>query len=154
MQGDSKVLVGLNEVLGSKLTAINQLYLHGRMGINWGYSLLGKKTTKQSIEAMKQASKITDRILLLGGLPNLQKLNALNIGEDIQEQLHHDFAMARQDAIQLRGIISLCTAREDHGSRELLEGVLVEDEEYMDWLDEQLHLLGEIGIENYLAAQI
>jgi bacterioferritin len=154
MQGDTKVLAGLNEVLGTKLTAINQLYLHGRMGINWGYKRLGKKTTKQSIEAMKDASTLTDRILFLGGLPNLQKLNALNIGENVQEQLRNDFDMATADAALLRGTITLCAAREDHGSREMLEKILVEDEEYVDWLEEQLHLIGEVGLENYLATQI
>ena len=153
MDGDKQVIAGLNEVLYTKLTAINQLYLHGRMGINWGFKRLGGKTTKQSIEAMKQASTLTDRILLLGGLPNLQKLGTLTIGEDIKEQLSNDLAMVTRDAAVLRSSISLCSSLKDHGSREMLEHILEEDEEYLDWLEAQLALIAQLGEANYLAEQ-
>lgn len=153
MQGDASVIAGLNQVLAAKLTYINQLYLHGRMGINWGYHRIGGKVTKQSIEVMKQASKLTDRILLLEGLPNLQKLNTLSIGEDIQEQVQNDLQTALTDAQELRSIINLCTSHNDHGTRHLLEEFLEEDEEYIDWLEEQLGLMQEVGLQNYLATQ-
>ncbi len=154
MQGNPRIITALNDVLASKLTAINQLYLHGRMGINWGFHRLGGKTTKQSITVMKHASTLTDRILLLEGLPNMQKLHALNIGEDVEEQLRNDLQMAINGVENLRKSINNCTEHHDHGSREMLEQILVDDEEYLDWLEEQLDLLLKVGKSNYLATQL
>jgi bacterioferritin len=154
MQGNVQVIIALNHVLATKLTAINQLYLHGRMGINWGFKRLGSKITKQSIEVMKHASTLTDRILLLEGLPNLQKLNPLTIGEDVEEQLQNDLQMAKNDVVVLRDAIALCTNLGDHGSREMLDKILVDDEEFLDWLEEQGELLVAVGKSNYLATQV
>jgi bacterioferritin len=154
MKGDPKVIAALNEILTGELTAINQYFLHARMCKNWGYQKLGEKIYKESIDEMKHASILTDRILFLEGLPNLQKLGKLNIGESVPEQLQSDLALEQQAIPRLRTAIELCYGAADHGTRDMLEKILVSEEEHTDWLETQVSLINELGVQNYLAQQL
>jgi bacterioferritin len=154
MKGDPKVIEILNEVLTGELTAINQYFLHARMCKSWGYTKLGDKIHKESIDEMKHASALTDRILFLEGLPNLQRLGKLNIGETVPEQLAADLALELDAIPRLKKGIKICMDASDHGSRELLEHILVSEEEHTDWIEAQLNMIKDIGKENYLAQQM
>jgi len=154
MKTDQKVIDALNDVLTGELTAINQYFLHARMCKSWGYKKLADVTYAQSIDEMKHASEITDRILLLKGIPNLQKLGKLNIGESIQEQLESDARLEATALETLRVGITVCEQAADHVSRELLERILKDEEEHEDWVKIQLNLIKDIGIQNYLTKQI
>ena len=154
MKGNPKVIQLLNEVLAGELTAINQYFLHAKMCKDWGYEGLGKKIMHESIDEMKHADKIVERILFLEGVPNLQKLGKLNIGENVKEQLENDLAVEMTALDLLRRGIKLCFEEADVGSRELLEHILVDEEEHVDWLESQLHLISEVGYEGYLAEQV
>ena len=154
MKGDPKVIEILNEVLTGELTAINQYFLHARMCKSWGYNKLGDKIHKESIDEMKHASALTDRILFLEGLPNLQRLGKLNIGETVPEQLAADLALELEAIPRLKKGIKICMDANDHGSRELLEHILVSEEEHTDWIEAQLSMIKDIGKENYLAQQM
>jgi bacterioferritin len=154
MQGNSQVLDSLNALLMGELTAINQYFLHARMCASWGYERIGKVMYHESIDEMKHAQKLIDRILFLEGLPNLQKLGALNIGQNVPEALKADLGLEAHAVPLFKKGIELCSATSDHGSRELLEEILVDEERHVDWLESQLHLIKEIGTENYLAQQI
>lgn len=154
MRGDSNVIKALNDVLTGELTAINQYFLHARMCKNWGYNCIANKTYKESIEEMKHAQELLDRVLFLEGIPNLQKLDKLNIGETVKEQLESDLALEFTAIDRLKKGIEVCEIAKDHTSRELLEHILQDEENHIDWLETQLGIIKEIGYENYLAQQL
>lgn len=154
MKGDPKVITCLNDILTGELTAINQYFLHAKMCKNWGFHKIASKVYKESIDEMKHAEYLTDRILFLEGLPNLQKLGKLRIGENVKEQLESDLALEMEAIPRLRKAIELCWEASDHGTRELLEKILVSEEEHTDWLETQLSVIKDIGLQNYLTQQI
>ncbi|MFW7379059.1 MAG: bacterioferritin [Oligoflexus sp.] len=154
MKGDAKVIQYLNEILTGELSAINQYFLHARMLKNWGYERLAAKVYHESIDEMKHASDLTDRILFLEGLPNYQKLFKLHIGETVEEIFKNDLQLELEAMTRLKEAIKSCFTAEDHGSRELFEHILVDEEKHIDWLEEQLSLIKDLGLQNYLAQQI
>jgi bacterioferritin len=154
MKGDARVIDLLNEVLTGELTAINQYFLHGKMCLNWGYKHLGKKIYEESIDEMKHANKLVERILFLDGLPNLQKLNKLAIGTSVIEILKNDLDFELGTVPRLNKGIALCRDVGDNGSEELLTHILVESEEHVDWLESQLELVKQVGDAHYLSQQI
>lgn len=154
MKGDAKIIKALNEVLTGELTAINQYFLHARMCTAWGFERIGAKIYKESIDEMKHAQALIDRVLFLEGIPNLQKLDALNIGENVKEMLESDLALEFKAIPRLKTGIQLCEELHDHGTRDLLEKILVSEEEHVDWLEAQLELIKQVGVQNYLAQQI
>jgi len=154
MRGDSEVIEILNEVLTSELTAINQYFVHSKMCSNWGYEKLAKEKRDESISEMKHADSIIDRILYLDGVPNMQRLSPVRVGEDAAEQHKNDLAVETEAIERLNRGIELCVAKSDNGTRELLESILKDEEEGADHLEAQLHIIKEIGVEAYLAEQI
>lgn len=154
MKGDARVIALLNDVLTNELSAINQYFLHARMCENWGYERLWKKVRAESIDEMQHADKVIARILYLDGLPNLQKLGKLEIGETVAEQLKSDLALEKRAIPVLNAGIELCRSKGDNGTAELLEEILVDEEEHADWLEAQLTLVEQVGIQNYLAQQM
>ncbi len=154
MKGDTKIITYLNQVLTTELTSINQYFLHARMFKNWGLSGLDEKEYKKSIKDMKQADALIERVLFLEGLPNLQKLNPLRIGEHTGEMLQCDLDLEMEQLAQLREAIAYCESTGDYVSRELLEEILEYEEDYVDWLETQQALLRDVGLENYLQSQM
>lgn len=154
MKGDADIIALLQEVLASELTAINQYYIHYKMCENWGYLALAKKKRHESIEEMEHADKVIARILYLEGAPNMQRLNTVKVGAEPVEQHRFDLDLELQASVRLNNGVALCASRNDNGTRELLERILKEEEESIDWLEAQLHLVEEIGREMYLAEQI
>jgi bacterioferritin len=154
MKGSQAVIDLLNDVLTGELTAVNQYWVHARMCQNWGYERLWHKIRAESIDEMKHADQLVERILFLGGMPNLQRLGKIQIGETVKEQLDLDLGLERDALRRLSDGISLCTAEGDHVSRELLEHILVSEEEHVDWLETQLELMRQIGPELYMSQQI
>ncbi|GGY44427.1 bacterioferritin [Bacterioplanes sanyensis] len=154
MQGDSKVIEHLNQILSIELTSINQYFLHARMFKNWGLQELNEKEYKKSIKDMKQADALIERILFLEGLPNLQKLNRLRVGEGTEEMLRCDHEQITEQLTVMRDAIAYCESVKDFVSRELLRDILEYEEEYLDWLETQLQLIGDIGIQNYQQAMM
>jgi len=154
MQGDSTVIDYLNRVLGNELIGINQYFLHARMYKNWGFDKLDKHKYDESIGKMKRADKLIERILFLEGLPNLQDLGHLRIGENPEEMLESDLQLELQGASLLREAVAFCEKAGDYVSRDLLEDILEEEEEYIDWLETQVGLIQKIGLENYLQSQM
>jgi bacterioferritin len=153
MKGDPQVIEVLNDVLTAELTAINQYFVHSKMCANWGYGRLAKKKWDESIEEMKHADKIIERILFLDGTPNMQRLSPVRVGEDPVEQHRLDLQMELAAQKRLNDGIALCVSKGDNGTRDLFEEILQSEEEGIDWLEAQLHLIDEIGKENYLAQQ-
>lgn len=154
MKGHPKVVGQLNRVLTCELTAINQYFLHARMFKHWGLEKLNHVEYKKSIQDMKHADKLIERVLFLEGLPNLQQLEKLRIGEHSQEMLDCDLAMLQEQLTLLRDAINLCEAEQDYVSRDLLEDILEDEEEHLDWLESQQELITLTGIQNYLQSQI
>ena len=154
MKGDPKVIDALNEILTGELTAINQYFLHARMCKNWGYDRIAEAVRKESIDEMKHAQDLTDRILFLEGLPNLQKLGKLNIGENIPEQFEADLKLELLALTNLKAAIKVCFDAADHSSRELFEHILEDEEKHIDWLETQLSLIKDLGKVAYLAEQM
>jgi bacterioferritin len=154
MKGDAKVIAVLNEVLKAELTAINQYFLHAEMCENWGYEKLAKHTRKESIEEMQHAEKLMERILYLDGTPNMTDYFKINIGPNVKAQLQNDLNVEYDAVKRLNRGVALCVQVGDNGTRDLLEGILTDEEEHIDWLEAQLHAISEMGIENYLAQHL
>jgi bacterioferritin len=154
MRGHDEVIELLNDVLTGELTAINQYFLHAKMCDNWGYKRLAAHVRDESIDEMKHAESLTERLLYLEGIPNLQRLSPLRIGENVPEQLGNDHAVEMAALQRLNDGIALCARLGDNGTRELLEDILVEEEHHVDWLETQLETIRQIGIEHYLAQQL
>ncbi|MDL3985842.1 bacterioferritin [Shewanella xiamenensis] len=154
MKGHPKVVGQLNRVLTCELTAINQYFLHARMFKHWGLEKLNHVEYKKSIQDMKHADKLIERVLFLEGLPNLQQLEKLRIGEHTQEMLDCDLAMVQEQLSLLRDAITLCEVEQDYVSRDLLEDILEDEEEHLDWLESQQELISLTGVQNYLQSQI
>lgn len=154
MKGDAQVLDVLSEVLAAELTAINQYFIHAKMCANWGYKKLAHKKREESIEEMKDADAIMERILYLDGIPNMMRLNPVKVGENPIEQHELDLALEISAVDRLNKGIAVCVAKGDNGTRELLERILKGEEHSIDWLESQLHLVKEVGKESYLAEQI
>jgi len=154
MKGDPKIIEILNEVLTGELTAINQYFVHGEMCENWGYDRLHKVIRKHSIGEMKHAEELIERVLFLDGIPNVQRLGKINIGEDVPEIFKSDYALELDALPRLNEGIEICREKGDNNSRHLLEEILAEEEEHVDWLEAQMTLIEQVGLQNYLAQQI
>jgi bacterioferritin len=154
MKGDAKVIEFLNKVLGNELIAINQYFLHSRMFGNWGLKELEEHSYKESIDEMKHADRLIKRILFLSGLPNLQHLGKLLIGENAVEILKCDLALEQKAVPDLKEGIAHCEKVADYISRELLEDILEGEEEHIDWLETQLELVDTVGLQNYLQSKM
>ncbi len=151
---NKRVIDVLNDVLTGELTAINQYFLHAEMCKNWGYMYLYKYIRKESIDEMRHAEWVMERVLYLNGIPNMQRLNKLNIGETVVEQFRSDLALEYEAVDRLEAGIKVCGEESDHGSRDLLERILHSEEEHIDWLEAQIELVKQVGEQNYLAQQI
>lgn len=154
MKGDPKIIAVLSEVLKAELTAINQYFLHAEMCENWGYERMAKHMRKESIEEMHHAEKLMERILYLDGTPNMSEYFKINIGQNVKAQLENDLQVEYDAVKRLNTGVATCVQVGDNGSRDLLEGILTDEEEHIDWLEGQLHAIVEMGIENYLAQQL
>jgi bacterioferritin len=154
MRGQEPVISLLNDVLTAELTAINQYFIHARMCENWGYERLWKKVRAESIGEMKHADQLIERILYLEGLPNLQRLGKVNVGQTVLEQLALDLEVEKHAIAMLNGGIELCRSLADNGSAELLEDMLVSEEQHANWIEAQLELVKQVGEAHYLAQQI
>jgi bacterioferritin len=154
VKGDPKVIAVLNQVLKAELTAINQYFLHAEMCENWGYERMAKHTRKESIEEMQHAEILMEHILYLDGTPNMTDYFKINIGQTLKDQLKNDLQLEYDAVKRLNSGIETCVKASDNGSRELLEKILRDEEEHIDWLEGQLHAISEMTIENYLAQQL
>ena len=154
MQGDKQVIAHLNKILRNELTAINQYFLHSRMLKDWGLSRLGHYEYEESIDEMKHADRLIERILFLEGLPNLQDIGKLLIGQDVKEILECDLKLEETAIPDLREAIAHCESVRDYVSREILEDILESEEEHVDWLETNLALIDRVGIENYQQSQM
>lgn len=154
MQGQPQIIELLNSVLRMELTGINQYFLHSKMCDGWGYQVLAKAILEESIEEMKHADKVIERILFLDGRPNLSNYDRISIGSNVRQQLENDLALEMAALQLLNSGLKLCIELQDTGSRELLERITVDEERHVGWIEAQLHKIGELGYENYLAEQI
>ena len=154
MQGDAEIIELLNEVLTAELTAINQYFVHAKMQQNWGYERLAAHTRHESIDEMKHAETITERILYLEGHPNLQRLGSVRVGETVPEQMQLDLELEYAAIERLNRAVAVAVGKGDNGSRDLFETLLVDEEEHADWLETQIAAIEAIGEQNYLAQQL
>jgi len=154
VKGGEEIIAALNEVLTGELTAINQYFLHAKMCANWGYDRLAAKIHAESIDEMKHADAVIERILYLDGVPNVQRLGRVNIGETVPEQFACDLRLEEEAIPRLNKAVELCRAQGDNGTRVLLESILTDEEEHLDWLETQQSILAQIGVERYLAEQL
>ncbi len=153
IQGDGEVIRYLNVILKNELTAINQYFLHSRMLADWGLSELSQYEYKESIDEMKHADRLIKRVLFLGGLPNLQDLGKLMIGENVEEVIHCDLKLEQRSYPDLKDAIAHCEKVRDYASRELFTDILESEEEHIDWLQTQLRLIEQMGIQNFVQLQ-
>lgn len=154
MKGNPKIIELLNQVLKAELTAINQYFLHAEMCENWGYERLAKLTRKESIEEMGHAEKLMERILYLDGTPNMSDYFKINIGATVEQQFRNDLNVEYDAVKRLNAGVKTCVEAGDNGSKTLLEKILMEEEEHIDWLEAQLHAITEMGVQNYLTQQL
>jgi bacterioferritin len=154
MKGNDDVLQVLNDVLCAELTGINQYFIHSEMCANWRYKRLAERARKEAIEEMKHAEELIERILYLDGAPNVQKYMKINVGQTVPEQHSFDLALEKDAVGRLNRGIEVCRAKDDNGSRALLEKILTDEEEHVDWLEAQLQQIQDMGLQNYLAEQI
>jgi bacterioferritin len=154
MRGNDEIIEILNEVLTAELTAVNQYFLHSKMMDNWGYRKLGAHTRHESIDEMKHADQVTDRILFFDGVPNYQRYFPLHIGETVPEQFQADLQLEQTAVERLNRGIAAAVAASDNGTRELLAMILVSEEEHIDWLETQLETIRQIGAELYLSQHL
>ena len=154
MQGNPQVIDALNRALTIELTAINQYFVQAKMCQNWGFEKLGKKHYEESIGEMKHAEKLIDRIIFLEGVPEIARYDVIRVGIDVKEQLENDLALETRGVNTYNEAITLATQLKDNGSRELMNEILVDSEEHVDWLESQLNLIQTVGLERYLAEQI
>jgi bacterioferritin len=154
MKGVKEVVDLLNEVLAGELVAINQYFLHAKMCKNWGYLRIAAQVRSESIDEMKHAEALVDRILFLDGLPNLQRLDKINVGQTVPEQFKSDVALEYTAIKRLNDGIRLCREHGDNATEDLLTRILVSEEEHVDWLETQIHLVGQLGETAYLAEQL
>ena len=154
MKSNDEVIQVLQDVLSAELTAVNQYFIHARMNENWGYKKLSAYIRKESIEEMRHAQDVIDRILYFDGAPNMQKYLKINVGRTVPEQFQNDLEVEYQAVPRLNKGIELARAQGDNGTRSLLETILKDEEAHVDWLEAQLGIIKEIGVENYLAQQM
>jgi bacterioferritin len=154
MKGNKDVIVWLNKILKNELTAINQYFLHAKIVENWGIKKLGEHIQHESIDEMKHADALMERIIFLEGSPNVSALDPLNIGQDVSGIIRSDLGVEERAIPDLQQAIICCEEVKDFGSRELLEDILVSEEEHVDWLEDQLELIDRVGIENYTQTMI
>jgi bacterioferritin len=154
MKGSSEVITQLNEVLKGEVTAVNQYFLHASICKNWGYLRLYKKIYTESLEEMRHAQRLIDRILFLEGLPVLHHPLSVHVGQDLKDLLERDLHLESSTLLPLKEAVALCLEQGDTGTRELLEHLIVEGEEHIEWLETQLHLITAVGLEPYAAQQI
>jgi len=154
MQGDKQVIQYLNQVLTNELTAINQYFLHAKMFRHWGFKKLAEHEHAESIDEMKHADRLIERILFLEGLPNLQQLNKLLVGESVEECIKCDLDLEHAAYPPLKTAIAHCESVGDYVTRELFEAIMESEEEHIDWLETQLELIGKVGLPNYLQSQM
>jgi len=154
MKGNDKVIQTLNDVLTAELTSINQYFIHAKMNANWGFHKLAKKIREESIDEMKHADELIERILFLEGVPNVQRLNKVNVGETVKEQFELDLKLELDAIARFNAGIALARDLGDNASRELLERMLVSEEEHTDWLETQLGLIERLGEPMYCAQQL
>ena len=154
MKGADQIVTALNDVLTAELTAVNQYFIHARMCENWGYQRLWKTVRAESIEEMKHADSLIERILYLEGVPTLQRLGKVNVGQTVPEQFRLDLEVEKSAVKALNTAIELCRSLGDNGTRDLLEHMLRDEEDHANWLEAQLTLIQQTGEANYLAQQI
>src|SRR5215471_9454580 len=154
MKGNPQVLEALNRALTVELTAINQYFCQAKMCKNWGLNKLAKKHYEESLGEMKHAEMLIDRILFLEGTPEIARYDVIRVGTNVKEQFTNDLALEMSGVKHYNAAIELCTKLKDHGSRELIEPILVESEEHVDWLETQLGLIESVGIQNYLIEEL
>lgn len=154
MKGNEEVIAVLNEVLSAELTGVNQYFIHGMMCANWGYARLAAHGRQESIDEMKHAQEVIERILYLDGRPNMDKYMKINVGSTIPQ--HHEFDLSLETAAieRLNRGVEVCRKKGDNGTRALLERILVEEEKHADWLEAQMQQIKDMGLENYLAQQL
>ncbi len=154
MKGDAEIIDILNEVLTAELTAVNQYFIHAKMCADWGYHALASYTKAESIDEMRHAEVVIDRILFLEGLPNMQRYFKINVGKDVPEQFKNDVDLEYKAVERLNRGVRLCVEKGDNTTRQILETILKEEEHHVDWLETQISIIDAVGIENYLSQKL